>query len=1246
MEQQADPPTSVPAEGNGNVNSNEDSPIGQLEEQRPTTRIRRNPIVEISLPPSTPIFRGPTPRQDEEDSPLSDIPDDFFLHEKSLETFDAFFTEGGISEEAPIALNTIDESLPQNVPDLWIRDASRNLRQRTAIQLHPYKLETEKYRQSLKARGLRPVQVVTNTQQYSESEDDGEYDADQPQVSSPHQEAVASSSTSQEDHASRMLVSGFRMPPPLTGPDTSDDVSVQLPELPRPQTDIRQNRHKRRKLNTTPKVVQGKAHTPVRTDSAASRHNKESLFPAGDNVFDLSPSPSPEQAIASHNVQPWPNRKYTFGARLGIHFRGSRLIAVASGEDSRDDDSDIVAISQEPNTHSRSQSAIIVSSDNEGSSEPESESQIRVIQKRIKGVLPASWLKLDQQAQVKKKVTEMPKQRQDNLDDETHRGVARRIVRGSRILPGLTSPPRATVVSNGSQSSSDEEPNITHNAVDAAVALNALWAEDSLSFSVPNDADPGEMMEDNGIDIMAPTLSRRRAKEKPTKRRQLRLDDAFHLQTKRRKIDAGLSNFNSKPKGAVRKHKTSGYSRGESTTSRKRKNAVKLSIVDVVAAPSEPSFKAPPFLRVAARQARKSKNQGRHNPSQKHIRLRTREDTEDATSVLRHWRAGDLQPRSDLHLKSQAGRVPLAERSPNEILGNRQHAPQVRRVMKQTKLRPVAVPQDVQPRPLQTKSSEPQRRKSPTVNSPGPRKKRQWEAQLQELQQNYDQGRPHMAFKRQLHDMMKARVAEDGPGYLLNRYVHEDEPSKEKESPIITLEKADSPVPKQTAKAGRRSRRKRSPRRLDTELREYRQPDESPKLTHAATTQPGDIVVVGDTDNPALSGLNGMIAKFSISFDIRPLSVGTYFHATTFIGNGEFAKSLAMNHRAFDVLKGPHVVSFGEFDCVWSEWNEDMAEETTRAFHRAANQMRQISTHCQPMQAENTSSSPAASDILRQIIESNNNWLCFADSVDRAGCIASFYNNLNALADATLESVEQLGAGELSSSITSELLRTLMFELVLARQLIAIAHSTPQQHGHIDLQLNSELLLVKRLALAIMHFMLRRGFEPLRKFLEDNNRHASREQGIRDDAVEVHAIVVLQHALLDLPAANCSTWQLFNQECQSRLIDTVDVYTIEELWLDMFSMLPFFEFDSAGTLRLGDPVPTIIRQLGLRPRHDLEALRAICSALFNARQQCQSLSSVTHVSMPSSYPSMGLAQMRVSYWYPLRLFGEEQLLLR
>ncbi|KAJ9621883.1 hypothetical protein H2203_006763 [Taxawa tesnikishii (nom. ined.)] len=266
---------------------------------------------------------------------------------------------------------------------------SRNLRARKAIQLHPYLIESEQYRQHMKARGYRPVHIASSPDRSpaaSQEADDAEKQ-DTQITSSAQSQSLSDDAGSSQDVAARPLAAQSHNGVVIRNEDEDFPTLDQI--INRKVLDGMQAGFKRRKLGHTPKQrsklsdnvtanvdrdLDGPLSPPLTSDVSERGGQSSKLRPA----FRLPPGMSPAG-------MPTPGTSST----------GIPAIDVSS-RSSTDSESDDVRITLP--SWSRNRTLTIDTDDSTPSSEAD-ESQIKRVQRRIKGVLPASWLRLDQKAQ-------------------------------------------------------------------------------------------------------------------------------------------------------------------------------------------------------------------------------------------------------------------------------------------------------------------------------------------------------------------------------------------------------------------------------------------------------------------------------------------------------------------------------------------------------------------------------------------------------------------------------------------------------------------------------------------------------------------------------------------------------------------------------------------------------------------------------------------------------------------------------
>ena len=542
-------------------------------------------------------------------------------------------------------------------------ERGRNLRHRNPIQLHPYAIESEKYRQVLKARGVKPLRIA-QTQNYTQNESQADT-MDDTQVA----EGLAGDVSKKGKHRPRTtdpLSSSSCTPSasPKYPEDQPSNKSMEDEEFPDLDTLLRShakgvatNGFKRRKTaHTFSKKKQrprpGKEFNPVAADRTSVLGK--------DDFTVLDPPVSPPLSDSSHTSKVRP-RLPRFRVPRGISpaalptpvassgTRNRPITGILESEDTPNDD-DISAEDAE--------SAITIHSE-VGSPCGQPAAELQQAQRKIRGVLPASWLKLDLKAQIKGSDRSSGYHRAPSFGkDGLQRGIARR--KSPRNSPA--SGRAITIVL-----SDDEDSNIQPASVDGSdLSVESLTPRVMSSETWPEDHEfpakyMGEVEEDNRIDEMLPTM-RREFREKR------------HRQSKPRvKIKGHASHHNSSGKISSTSRRRTGYQPKITKQLTKRPikqlypRPPKLSVLDTPTIAPNNEGPVPRFLKVALRTARSRNDQGKQSILKKQLRLATVKDSREMEKTMEAWRKGSIKPRSVA--RSGPSRPPLADRAGNhEIL--------------------------------------------------------------------------------------------------------------------------------------------------------------------------------------------------------------------------------------------------------------------------------------------------------------------------------------------------------------------------------------------------------------------------------------------------------------------------------------------------------------------------------------------------------------------------------------------------
>jgi len=564
-------------------------------------------------------------RDDDTDSPLSSPPDSLpnspRQHAPSLRTSSLPSATGG-----KLDIQATIQSLTSTTPP------GRSFRRRAPIQLHPYALEDAKYRQSLKDRGLKPVRTLGATpgQQTGDKAESQSVDG-QPSSQmddSYHQSPRSSPMMQDPDDESQSPVRAIRRPA------TDIDLGEELPEL----NDILNSnviqppnaaRGTHRRLQRPRKAPRKPIHDEYHVFDLPNENEPAALLRRSRHVFRVPPSPprsrddlSSQDAVNLDDDQQSQADPAPFSLPtplLSSETRPKRPLSRSASPFSHISGS--LDISDE-------------SSDSALSEHSDDESQgVHRLQRKIKGVLPASWLKLDQKEQRGvEKQTQKPLH--SPMRSAIERGVAKH-VSGSRTRIDLAD------LSLYSESESESE---SDNNNPAGLPYGNDVGDDLDSFM-------DDVTEDNTVDAMLPPRSRDNSRRK----KQQRLREVWANTRNRSSIRAVASHSGNSGASNARP-KASGGSRPRKRL-KKSHSKPQMTVLD---APGFDEPKIPRFLRIAARRNKSSNRQLGQDQSKKFFRLATKQDTLDVRAGLLQWKSHRAQRNSTLPSSNVAHSRPLS----------------------------------------------------------------------------------------------------------------------------------------------------------------------------------------------------------------------------------------------------------------------------------------------------------------------------------------------------------------------------------------------------------------------------------------------------------------------------------------------------------------------------------------------------------------------------------------------------------
>ncbi|KAL2825141.1 Mus7/MMS22 family-domain-containing protein [Aspergillus cavernicola] len=1091
----------------------------------------------------------------------------------------------------------IPEDILQALEELD-QPARRSLRQRNPIQLHPYLLEDAKYQRLMKARGIRPVRV--------QNEQEAGPAAAESQGQDFGEDAGSTSETQQTDF--HFPPSSPAEPRQLLGITPSESSAEnggrKNPPHPKPSTNGSGPRSpKRRRVAGPGDHRQHQNLRPVRPQVVI---NNVPLYipPEATSIFDI-PSPPRSGSVSSPPTQNNIGFRFPRGFSPPIitpktdtrkrtkDVNDTSTVMVELGGGGLDQDSDDARSARSTSPHSPVTSdSEDENSANEGNNANVEEAAVRRLQKKIKGVLPASWLRLDQQKQQGlQSAAQQNRDRISRLETEAAKGVARKITK--RADPSVPSRARDQLSSlrqlaEGSDQESERDDDEADDVEARQRLANMFGLEDSFL-----DQDPGgDIMEDNRIDYMFTPASRNHApshgRNPVKKRRRLDTDETRH---------GGQSK---KPR-LKRQARLTDPVYGSRRTKRPSQRHPKLGILDTPDVTSKPRDAQPQFLRVAARKARSRQDRGRQSPSHKVIRLSSRLDTEDANASLRDWRAGRMRQTTLPRPSSQKPRRrPLmdlstnardvshglaAKRSGENRRNDAQHATSTRNNRAMGENAPAPSNPNTTPETHKNAPAKPVRQSQQLRGNA-------WVVQrnlaITSLSRNNP--RPVVPEIENREGMTRTSSLQGSLALLnrdrkllLNRFLSGDTAPQNSPQIPIELDKSKHGPPKPAADSRRRQLKKRPPRRLDvTDLEEHAFPVfSSPEVE---TVKPPSREQV--PHDRAAGGLNHFKTTYSLDFDISPLHPGVFFHESTFIGSGDFSRSLDISKRDLDKNTGTLNINLGDQSLRWGPWDDNVSSQLGVAFDGILGTAETGQTDGD-LEGNIQDITDHGCAIYRSVIKYVTEALTFIDPIDRVG----FATRANGLVSNLTEDLSNMRSA--TAHGTDQVIRIASLNVVFANQICQIV-----SHSLVSQSIRDEAFnLAKSASRQVIAFVSNpTGQAEIRKLLAASKLRDWREAGIKHDHPTVEAYVIVQHVLRSTDRPKGCLEDLL-AEVYSMVAESLekDIGGLENGWQRVFTTLPLHEIDALGVAHVGSRFKggndnwTVVKRL-LRPALDSEGV--------------------------------------------------------
>ncbi|KAI0445677.1 Mus7/MMS22 family-domain-containing protein [Xylaria telfairii] len=1031
----------------------------------------------------------------------------------------------------------------------------RSLRPRKPIQEHPYLLESVQYSKTWKSHGLRPVRVLAEEQQKRRQEEDSQEQdfeddsqltgKDQPQEESEESQTTQHLDTYPEMEDVFLSDDGEPTPTPelqLPRPEQIIQSSQEDEEFPDPN-DVEKwkpNRTVSRKRRSSPKT----SSRQKRPKLGEQAPKDTPILPDIDDIFDIPVSPpqtspgvlattptavvnrlggipvvtltpKPSSNISSQIHSPTPTHQ---------HNELIDLTALENGDSENDSD--------------------IASSHTTPESEPD---QVRLGARRIRGVLPASWLRLDQQTSIQKPKSTARYRSPDLSPDRSGRkGVAQRRLVSPQGRGGST-----LFLLDDSDDS------------DSTVRLHQPGTSFRHISSPTVEDDAVSIIEEDHIDRMSSRRKRASAGSNGLSRKRKRGQQSiFNGQPGQRKrqqritgLLGGTKSASSTPTGHIQGYKVAG--RREKQNSGKRNPTTsrppRLSILDV----AEPN--APAFIRIAARTVSRRRDRGRSSPSNKVIMLGTRQDTIDAVGVLKLWNEGMIppkhsvsqptspQPRQDKVVKSTTqSRViqsPTSQRKLASLVTPLSHFSKPRRMVKQasmdsfvdvgTRTRPeLGLGTDnfvlEKSRPYNLSSRPAQLEMAGDIAN-----RYTFDARKRALDALYRRSRKSLPTPRSL----RLEQSISGQTTVHNRQ-HTPESVKSIEWNQV------SEISRNKART--RFRKQAHPQSIDVS---------APRYIHANDPLPRELsppTVTLDLSKGEASGkllgLGPYGTHYTQNFEIFPLDPGVYFHESTLLGSGRLKR--AVDSKSLGNLgahRGRCTFAIDEQILHWGPWDARTSSELGIIFDWVVDR---LDTPSIDSELRTTTPVRAAEFVLVYL----QDHLAFAEP-ESSDIFAS------RLVD-VLQGVERRFK-ELSSDLrhtAQPLVEVMTRILAITVQGLRLCEKVNKVSEAFQME-----GILKRLSATTAEILLRTNLEEVRDMYGRLQQMSFREKGIRNDEYSIICWVSLIRILEEARLPRARFWEVISPIILSpNTQGTFDASVLEQAWRTLFTLLPLGEFDSTG----------------------------------------------------------------------------------
>ncbi|KAJ5387554.1 hypothetical protein N7509_010095 [Penicillium cosmopolitanum] len=1132
--------------------------------------------ISAPSPDNSQIRRDDTRESHEEDTlaqilPGLEIPEEFQLPSSQPELPQEDTAQRGVQDGIQIQFPDLQQESAQQ--------STRSLRPHKPNQLRPYTSEYAHYHKQMKLAGLRSIKLRA--------------EAPQPRLAEVTDESQGQDSFNPNAIRSSPPAEEYL---PAPKPKRRNEEQTTTPRARNHEdnslTIRRKQSTKRRKRSHSGAWHDG---THLVSNDPRPQMIINSTPPGGldPSIFDIPTSPPQSGSLSSASRTPRASDIFRFPP--GSPPPSTKTLDVDSMDVTPDDDEPTLVNQEKPATSSDEEE----SSDSSGlESETAEERQIRRLSRQTRGVLPASWHRIDAQ---KRDQNQKALQASRHAQRADGKGVAKKLLRKSG------QPVRPTQMDLGDDDESDEEPQSTRTPRPDEENADEDLAR-IIGFETPFDeAEEDDNFEDNRVDYMVPPTSRNtdpRAKPNSLKRVHPKESSIAKERRLKRARSQKQTRITDSSYGTQRTKRPPTKSKPKSKS--KSKPAPRLGILDAPGVANHPEKDQPRFLRVAARRARSHQDGGRQSPNRKFLQLDSRRDTADANESLWAWRRGaipqtNIQPRPKPRKNPTPANFSISRQRNTASSGSSwltNHFPVVETgdSLDIDNDSTHQLPGGANSLPVEAPNSDATQSRSTHAEKRGHQWMIQRNTEISSLRRNIlrpaagnqTERSPGQPISRAMfHERVvqlnrdyrsrnstrKFKPSSTLPSLPLDRYISNVGPAESsprvvpQHNPALATESRSKPQVSVTQ--SRRRLKKRSPKHVDLTLDQFLQdaqqmPPIFDELEVFAST--GSEPTRASTLNVG-NGLFNWQRSYPLDFGVLPLRSGTFFHESTFIGSGEFARSMQLLKRDLDQGAGFCSIPFKDTIFRWGPWNDKVSSEMGIVFDSIIADVESLGAS----NSEATISPPLSSSslALRALVSYASENLTFADPIDRAG----FISRSLALA---LNLRDRIASALAASNIDDQnIARISCYNMVFVNQIRQVAN-----HRLLSLSLGKEALdLIKPCVKDTIRAILSQtGRAEIKRLLEENEDDQRREMGIREGFPYTEACVIADQLL--------RSSEVFGRVLEDYEVEPYvegiirnqkDIGNLEIAWHSLFMKLPLHEIDKQGIAR---------RELRFKARND------------------------------------------------------------